>query len=177
MTIDATATAIPQWRAIRRRTTWARISRGVRTFQQNAKRSLYVDQVHYTADGNRLIAECISDAIMASGSLARVVQRKGGEIPTEVARRDLAMVVESDTATTRAITPLFGSQAVTHGLEMSKPQIAWGDIATSGVRLADASASYGTIYEYFPLKPSLADRTHEISIRIKPATSEYLASR
>jgi hypothetical protein len=142
--------------------------------QQNAKRSLYVDQVHYTADGNRLIAECISDAIMASGSLARVVQRKGGEIPTEVARRDLAMVVESDTATTRAITPLFGSQAVTHGLEMSKPQIAWGDIATSGVRLADASASYGTIYEYFPLKPSLADRTHEISIRIKPATSEYL---
>jgi hypothetical protein len=111
---------------------------------------------------------------MASGALARAVQRKGGEIPAEVARRDLAMVVEPETGATRAIAPLFGPQATTDSLEMSKPQIAWGDIATSGVRLTDASASYGVIYEYFPLEPSLAERTYQISIRIKPATSEYL---
>jgi hypothetical protein len=142
--------------------------------QQDAKRSLYVDQVHYTADGNRLIAECISDTIMASGAFARVVQRKGGEIPAEVARRDLAMVVEPETGATRAAGILFSPQATTDSLEMSKPQIAWGDIATSGMRLTDASANYGVIYEYFPLEPSIADRTHQISIRIKPATSEYL---
>jgi hypothetical protein len=69
---------------------------------------------------------------------------------------------------------LFGPQATTGSLEMSKPLIAWGDIATSGVRLTDASPNYGVIYEYFPLEPSLADRTHQISIRIKPATSDYL---
>jgi lysophospholipase L1-like esterase len=141
---------------------------------QGAKRSLYVDQVHYTTEGNRLNAECIADNIVASGALARAMQRKGGEAPAEIARRDLEAIVEADTRTSREIGRLFGPQATTGSLEMSKPLIAWGDIATSGVRLTDASASFGVIYEYFPLEPSLADRTHEISIRIKPATSDYL---
>jgi len=141
--------------------------------QDNVRHSLYVDQVHYTEEGNRMIAECIGSRMMASGALDRVRQRKLGKVAT-AAQRDFSGVIGTAPIATRTIAPMFGPQALTDSLEMSKPLRAWSDTGSSGVRLSDESGGFGVIYEYFPLEHAAADRTHQVSIRIKPDTSDYI---
>jgi hypothetical protein len=143
----------------------------------SADHSVYVDQVHYTAEGNRLIAACIGDTIMSSGALDRIRQRKPVQSAATAARGGLSTGIEApDVApmATRAIAPVFGPQALTDDMQMSKPLGEWSDALSGGVQLTDASANYAVIYESFPLDRAPAERTNQVSIRIKPSTSDYL---
>jgi hypothetical protein len=142
---------------------------------ESAEHAIYVDQVHYTMEGNRMVADCIARTILASGALERARQRARHR--TEDGPLSVATVAETPTPAPmaiRVIAPLFGSKAVVGGLDMPRPLAAWGDLASNGVRLADASAGYAGIYEDFPLERGAAERTHRISVRIKPDTSDYL---
>ena len=140
----------------------------------NFDHPLYLDQVHYTAEANRLIADCIARAAVASGAIDRIRQRKFGQIAAVAARQDFSVTVEAVPIATSAIGTVFGPEALTENMTMSGPLSEWGDLASSGVELADDSAGYSVIYQYFPLERVPAERTHQVSVRIKPASSDYL---
>jgi hypothetical protein len=140
----------------------------------NFNHPLYVDQVHYTAEGNRLIADCIARTVVASGAIDRIRQRKFGQIAAVAARQDFSVTVEAAPVATSAIGSVFSPEASTENMMMSRPLSEWGDLASNAVELADDSAGYSVIYQYFPLERGPAERTHQISVRIKPASSDYL---
>ena len=142
--------------------------------QDGARQALYVDQVHYTADGNRLVADCIARTLLASGALERARQRTLQRIATGAAGVAAAATSEEAPAAVRVIAPLFSSHAVTGSLDMSMPLGTWGGMGAAGVRLADASAGFSGIYEDFPLDPASAARTYQMSVRIKPDSSDYV---
>jgi hypothetical protein len=142
--------------------------------QEGAQLALYVDQVHYTADGNRMVADCIARTILASGALERARKRTVERIATGAAGVTAAASSEAAPATVRVIAPLFSSQAVNGDLDMSMPLESWGGMGAGGVRLADASAGFSGIYEDFPLDSASTDRTYRMSVRIKPDSSDYL---
>jgi hypothetical protein len=141
--------------------------------QDSIKRSLYLDQVHYAAEGNRLVADCIARAILASGTLERARLR--------ALRRGPAVAGRTDGIATGAIAPdrpriighLFGERAITQDLDLPKPLQQGSNTAGGGIRLADASMKFATVYEYFALDPSSSGRSFEVSVRIKPDTSDY----
>jgi hypothetical protein len=147
--------------------------------QRDIKRPLYMDQVHYSEEGHRLVAGCIAETIVASGALERLQQRNSGGIVTAAltrgpARPDIPVSAREPEATMRFVAPLFGPHALTAELDMARPPETWGEISSAGIRLGDASKAFAMIYETFPLEPAAADRTYQVSIRIKPDTSEYL---
>ena len=142
---------------------------------RNADHALYVRPLYYSAEGNRLIADCIADTVMASGAIDRIRQRKLGQAAKVAARRDVPVADEADATATIPIGSVFGPQASTENMTMSRPLSEWNDIASSGVQLDDSSAAgFAVIYQYFPLERALADRTHQFSVRIKPLSSNYL---
>jgi len=140
----------------------------------NSDHSLYVDQVHYNEDANRLIAGCIANTVLASGAIDRILQRKLGQVAAVAARRDFSVPVDGLEIATKTIASVFGSQASVSNIVLSKPLSEWSDISSSGVRLEDASADYAVIYQYVPIERGPGERTYQVSVRIKPATSDYL---
>src|SRR6185369_4467545 len=88
---------------------------------QSVDHSVYVDEVHYTPEGNSLVAGCIADKIISSGALERARQRKQGRIPMAIAAaQDFAVRIEGETATLGEARPVLGPKSVTENLDMSK---------------------------------------------------------
>jgi hypothetical protein len=143
--------------------------------QDGIEHSLYVDQVHYTEEGNQLFADCIANKIVSSGAFERAQQRKLGMVAHNSAFHDVSINLNMPTVQTRSIASVFGANAQTQDLTMSKPLSEWDDVGSVGVRLADDSENFAMIHELFALERDPGARTHQVSIRVKPDTSDYLA--
>lgn len=139
---------------------------------QDVKHAVYVDQVHYNEEGNRLVAACIADKITASGAIERIGKRKPAQVAA-AARQELAALVETAPAEIRTMTRLFGTQSLIDSLDVSRPVSEWDAIGAGGVELKDASSGFGVVSQDFPLDHESADRTFQVSVRIKPSTSDY----
>jgi hypothetical protein len=137
--------------------------------QETISRPLYIDHLHYSEEGNRIVAACIGEKIVASGTLERVRQRKSG---SRVAARPVVSTAAAPA--TRMIATIFSPAAITESLDMPAPLSDWSGVTSRGVRLADTSAGYAAIYEYFSLERAPEERTHRVSIRIKPDASDHV---
>jgi lysophospholipase L1-like esterase len=142
--------------------------------QDGIKRLLYIDQVHYNEDGSQRVADCIARTILASGALERAQRRVSGRMTAAANGTEVVATAAIARRPARLIARLFGERAITQDLDLSKPLREGSDTATGGVRLADASVNFGSVYEYVAIDPASTERTFEVSVRIKPDTSDYL---
>jgi len=141
--------------------------------QRDARRPLYVDQIHYSEVGNHMVADCIADTIIGSGALERAMTRLRLQIAAGERGPGAGVQVATPAMATQVIAPLFGPRAQVQDLDMSMPLSEWRDLASNGVRLRDASENFAEISERFPLDHDVADRTYQVSVRIKPYSSDY----
>lgn len=139
--------------------------------QRNVDHPLYVKELYHSAEGNRMIADCIADTVMASGVIDRIRNRKLDPATTVAARNEIPT---ADEAMASVVEKVFGPQALTGNMAMSSPLGEWGDKLSTGIQLEDASADYAVIYQYFPLEQAPADRTYQFSVRVKPVSSNYV---
>ena len=141
--------------------------------QREARRPLYVDQIHYSEEGNHMVAECIADSIIGSGALERAMTRLRLQVAAGERVPGAEVKVATAAMATQIIAPLFGPRAQVQDLDMSMPLSEWRDLASHGVRLRDASENFAAISETFPLDRDSADRDYQVSVRIKPYSSDY----
>lgn len=137
----------------------------------NTRHPLYLDQMHYNAEGNRRVAGCIADAIMRSGAVDQAIERKFGK----------QVRVAADEADARSAEPsnliasFFGEAAQNDGLTVSKPIGDWDPKARDPIRLADDSPTLASVLEDVPIDEDVKGRVDEVTIEFKPDTSNDMA--
>jgi hypothetical protein len=141
--------------------------------QGGADGPLYIDQVHYNEEGNRRVADCVARSILSSGALERARQHMLRRIVAGADQTGGAAMEAVAHRPTRIIAHLFSERAITQDVDLPKPLPESSSIAANGIRLADTSASFASIYEYIALDPATSERGLEVSVRIKPDTSDY----
>jgi hypothetical protein len=142
--------------------------------QDGVKQPLYIDQVHYAEEGNRRVADCIARTILASGALERARRQALRRIAAGARRTDVTATVAIAPHPGRIIARLFSERAITQDLDSSGSLREASTRAAGGIRLADASAGFASISEYVAIDPASTERSFEVSVRIKPDTSDYL---
>jgi lysophospholipase L1-like esterase len=142
--------------------------------QDGVDQSLYIDQVHYSEEGNRRVADCIGRTILATGALERARRHALRRIVAGTKRTDVVATAAIAPNPARIIAHLFSERAITQELDSPRPPYETSPTAAGGIRLADASAGFASISEYLAIDPASTDKTFEVSVRIKPDTSDYL---